>query len=116
MATHALPQRSVTKASRSLASRGGAARTFGSLVAVTALLFLCCGVYLIGDALAHPVAAHDAGVLTGACTIALASILLFYLLKPNPSRHLTGRDPRGQGEEPTTTFTTPSNSSGGDTV
>jgi hypothetical protein len=74
--------------------KSGAARTFGSLVAFLALLFLVCGLYLIGDALAHPVTAHDAGVLTGACTIALASILLFYWLKPNPSRRLTGEDAR----------------------
>ena len=94
MATHALPHRSAVKANRSLASRGGATRTFSSLTAFLALLFLVCGLYLIGDALAHSVTAHDAGVLAGACTIALASILLFYLLKPNPSRRLTGEDGR----------------------
>jgi len=92
--TRALPHRPEMKASRSLASRAGPARTFGGLVAFAALLFLCCGTYLIGDALAHPVTAHDAGVLTGACTIALASILLFYLLKPSPSRRLVPGDTR----------------------
>lgn len=87
-----LPHRSGMKTSRSLASRAGLARTFGGVVAFAALLFLCCGTYLIGDALAHPVVAHDASVLTGACTIALASILFFYLLKPNPSRRSVAAD------------------------
>ena len=90
----AIPHRSESKASRSLATRAGPARTFGGVVAFAALLFLCCGTYLIGDALTHPVVAHDASVLTGACTIALASILLFYLLKPNPSRRLVYEDTR----------------------
>jgi hypothetical protein len=92
--TRALAHRSELKTSGSLATRAGPARTFGGLVAFTALLFLCCGTYLIGDALTHPVAAHDSSVLTGACTIALASILFFYLLKPNPSRRLVQEEPR----------------------
>jgi hypothetical protein len=94
MSTHALPHRPAAKSSRNLAVRGGPARTFGGLLGFAALLFLCCGVYLIGDALTHPVTEHDASVLAGACTIALASILFFYLLKPNPSRRLTPGDPR----------------------
>jgi hypothetical protein len=47
----------------------------------TALLFLCCAIYLLAGPLVDPVASHDAGVLVGAFAIALASILLLYLAK-----------------------------------
>ena len=103
MSTRALPHRSnspaishrsTLKARRSLAARADPARTFGGLLAFAALLFLVCGLYLIGDAIIHPVVAHDVGVLTGACTIALGAILFFYLLKPNPSRRLSQRNDR----------------------
>jgi hypothetical protein len=55
------------------------------LLAFAAALFLCCGVYLIAEPLIHPLTAHDAGVIVGAFTLALAVILLFYLVKPGAS-------------------------------
>ncbi|MGB9467060.1 MAG: hypothetical protein WBR10_18280 [Candidatus Acidiferrum sp.] len=68
-----------------LVIRGGLARTFGSLVSFLAVLFLILGLYLLGDAFAHPLDAQAAGVLAAAFSITLAAILFYYLLKP---RHL----------------------------
>jgi len=72
-----------------LVIRGGLARTFGSLASFLAVLFLFGGLYLLGDALEHPLAAQAAGVLAAAFSITLASILLYFLFKP---RH--GQRPR----------------------
>lgn len=92
--TRVLPHRSSWKADRTLVVRAGAARTFGGLVAFIAALFLGCGVYLIGDAFAHPVTAHDSGVLGGALASALGSVLFFYLLRPGRTRHAGRGVPR----------------------
>jgi hypothetical protein len=92
--TRVLPHRSPWKASRTLVVRGGAARTFGGLVAFIAALFLGGGLYLIGDAFVHPVTAHDTGVLGGALTIALGAVLFFYLLRPGGTHHAGRSVPR----------------------
>jgi hypothetical protein len=68
--------------SKSLVVRGGVARTFGSLACFLAITFLGAGAYIIADAFANPVAAEAAALLAAAFIIALASIILFYLLKP----------------------------------
>jgi hypothetical protein len=75
--------------SKPLVIRGGLARTFGSLVIFLAVLFLCLGFYLLGDAFIHPLDAQALAVLGAALSITLASILLYFLLKP---RH--GQRPR----------------------
>jgi riboflavin transporter FmnP len=72
-----------------LVIRGGLARTFGSLASFLAVLFLVGGLYLLGDAFEHPLDAQAAAVLAAAFSITLASILLYFLLKP---RH--GQRPR----------------------
>ena len=69
---------------RALVTRSHPARTFAGLAVFTALLFLFSGIYLIAKPLLHPVEEQDIGVIAGAFTIALASILLFYLVKPAP--------------------------------
>ncbi len=68
--------------SKPLVIRGGLARTFGSLVIFLAVLFLCLGFYLLGDAFIHPLDAQALAVLGAALSITLASILLYFLLKP----------------------------------
>jgi len=67
---------------KSLAARGGLARTFGGLAIFLVLTFLCAGIYLLEDAVANPLAAQAAALIFGAFIIALAAILLFYLLRP----------------------------------
>jgi hypothetical protein len=68
--------------SKSLVVRGGVARTFGSLACFLAITFLGGGAYIIADTFANPVAAEAAALIAAAFIIALASIILFYLLKP----------------------------------
>src|SRR6266436_1264604 len=66
----------------SLAVRGGLVRTFGGLATFLVLTFLCAGIYLLEDAVANPLAAQAAALIFSAFIIALAAILLFYLLRP----------------------------------
>ncbi len=67
---------------KSLAVRGGLARTFGGLVSFLAVTFLCAGFYILDDAFANPLGAQAVALLAAAVIIALATVLLFYLLKP----------------------------------
>jgi hypothetical protein len=67
---------------KSLAVRGGLARTFGGLVSFLAVTFLCTGIYILDDAFANPLAAQAVALVGAAFIIALATILLFYLFKP----------------------------------
>jgi hypothetical protein len=70
------------RASKSLAIRAGLARTFGSLVGFVVVTFLCWGFYILADAFAHPILAGAAAVISAAFIIALAAILLSFLIKP----------------------------------
>ena len=72
-----------------LVIRGGLARTFGGLASFLAVLFLLLGLYLLGDGFQHPLDAQASGVLAAAFSIALAAILLYFVIKP---RH--GQRPR----------------------
>jgi Na+/melibiose symporter-like transporter len=65
-----------------LPSLGGLARTFGTMASFLAALLLIPGLYLIEDALAHPLEAQGAGLIAGAFIIALASLMLFFVFKP----------------------------------
>lgn len=67
---------------KSLAVRGGLVRTFGGLATFLVLTFLCSGIYILEDTFADPLAAQAAALIFGAFIIALASILLYYLIKP----------------------------------
>jgi hypothetical protein len=67
---------------KSLAVRGGLARTFGGLVSFLAVTFLCAGFYILDDAFTNPLGAQAVALLAAAVIIALATVLLFYLLKP----------------------------------
>jgi hypothetical protein len=69
-------------APKSLVIRGGLVRTFGGLATFLVLTFFCAGIYLLRDAVANPLAAQAATLIFGAFIIALATILLFYLLRP----------------------------------
>jgi hypothetical protein len=76
--------------------RGGLARTFGGLASFLAVIFLCGGIYILEDALSNPVAAEAVAVIAGAFSIALATILLFYVLKPSARQHSVGDQPRSR--------------------
>ena len=70
---------------KSLAARGGLVRTFGGLATFLVLTFLCAGIYLLEDAVTNPLAAQAAALIFSAFIIALAAILLFYLVRPENS-------------------------------
>lgn len=76
-----------------LVVRGGLVRTFGGLASFLAAIFLAWGIYILDDALANPIAAQAAAVIAAASSIALATILLFYLLKP--VKKVSGAVPHG---------------------
>lgn len=73
---------SSVRAPRSLAVRGGLARTFGGLAAFTVLTFLGAGVYILRDTVANPLNQEGPALIGAAFLITLAAILLFFLIKP----------------------------------
>jgi hypothetical protein len=81
---------SYARPSRSLVVRGSLARTFGGLACFLALTFLCAGIYALADALANPIEAQAVAVIAGAFTIALATTLLFYVIKPRKRSKAAG--------------------------
>jgi hypothetical protein len=62
--------------------RAGLARTFGSLGSFTAIIFLGAGIYLLREAFADPLTAQSVGVISGAVVIALATMLIYFLVSP----------------------------------
>jgi len=75
-------RRSRSHRSKPLVVRAGLTRTFGGLATFLAVLFLIAGLYILNDALSNPVQAQAGAMIAGAFSIALATILFFYLLKP----------------------------------
>jgi hypothetical protein len=67
---------------KSLVVRGGLVRTFGGLASFLGLTFLCWGLSILRDALANPLDAGAAALISGACIFTLAAMLLFFLIKP----------------------------------
>jgi hypothetical protein len=65
---------------KSLSSRGGLLKTFGSLAGFLAFVLLAIGGYLVKDQVANPVQAHAATLLFAALAISAALILLYGLL------------------------------------
>jgi len=91
---------SSVRPSKSLAVCAGLARTFGSLAGFVVVTFLCWGLYILADAFAHPIEAGAAAVISAAFIIALAAMLLFFLIKPqrrfwtaSPDRPLDSASP-----------------------
>ena len=82
MRRRAIHRASGAHASKSLAIRAGLVRTFGSLAGFVVVTFLCWGLYILADAFAHPIEAGAAAVISAAFIIALAAMLLFFLIKP----------------------------------
>lgn len=91
-----------------LVVRAGLSRTFGSLVGFAAFAFLFFGIYLLTDAFAHPVDAQAGGLIVAALSIALAALLLFYLLKPQRTAGLLAQPPDDPESGRTESFAPPS--------
>lgn len=69
-------------ASKPLAVRGGLVRTFGGLAGFVVVTFLCGGFYILQDAFADPLNETAVAVMSAAFIIALAAVLLFFLVRP----------------------------------
>lgn len=80
------------RSSKPLVVRAGLARTFGGLAGFVVLTFLCSGLYILEDAFANPLEAGAAAVITGAVILALAAVLLFFLIKPRKGPRTTRLD------------------------
>lgn len=83
-------------APKSLAVRGGLVRTFGGLATFLVVTFFCSGIYILEDAFADPLAAQAAALIFGAFIIALATILLYYLIRPRTEPRRMRKEPRGR--------------------
>jgi hypothetical protein len=82
---------SSARAPKSLVLRGGLARTFGGLAGFIVVTFLGAGVYILQDALANPLNEGGPAVICAAFMIALAAILLLFLIKPRKRPRTTSR-------------------------
>ena len=73
---------SLARSPKPLIVRAGLARTFGSLGSFTAIIFLGAGIYLLREAFSDPLTAQSVGVISGAVVIALATMLIYFLVSP----------------------------------
>jgi hypothetical protein len=75
-----------------LVVRGGLARTFGGLAGFIVVTFLCWGLYILEDAFSNPRNAGAAPVISAAFIIAVAAMLLFFLVKPGKRSRTTSHE------------------------
>jgi hypothetical protein len=87
---------------KSLTARGGLARTFGGLAGFIVVTLLFAGFYILQDAFANPLTGGAAALISAAFIIALAAVLLFFLIKPRTipratshTRSINAADPAG---------------------
>ncbi len=92
-----------------LVVRASLPRTFWSLGAFVELGLIFCGVYLLAEASLKPLEADQASILSAGVILALASVLLFYMIRPRRRQAL--RRPEAlcrlhdrSGELPLTSF------------
>jgi hypothetical protein len=87
-----IPHASSVRPPKSLVARGGLARTFGGLAGFIVVTFFCGGLYILEDAFANPLNAGAAAVISAAFIIALAAMMLFFLVKPRTRPRTTSLD------------------------
>jgi len=88
---------------KSLAARGGLARTFGGLAAFAAVILLAAGLYFLQDAFSNPLEGTTVAVIVAAFMIAMEALLLYFLLKP--VKRTRPRPLKGRSQVPATQFT-----------
>jgi|SRR5271163_43801 hypothetical protein len=84
-------------------------RTFRGLALFTLFGLICCGCYLLMDAISSPLEANQTAVLVSAAMLGLAIVLLFHMLSPFRraalgKRSETGKRRNGPEEAPLTPF------------
>lgn len=72
-----------------LAARASLPRTFWSLGAFVEFGLIFCGVYLLAEAGLKPLEADQASIISAGVILALASVLLFYMIHPRRRQVLT---------------------------
>ena len=72
-----------------LAARASLPRTFWSLGAFVEFGLLFCGVYLLAEASIKPLEADQASIISAGVILALASVLLFYMIRPRRKQVLS---------------------------
>lgn len=72
-----------------LVVRASLPRTFWSLGAFVELGLIFCGVYLLAEASLKPLEADQVSVISAGVILALASVLLFYMIRPRRKQVLT---------------------------
>lgn len=77
-----------------LVVRASLPRTFWSLGAFVELGLFSCGFYLLVKASLEPLEADEVSILGAGVILALATVLLFYMIRPHRSEALTRRDER----------------------
>jgi len=77
-----------------LVVRGSLPRTFWSLGAFVELGLFSCGFYLLAEVSLEPLEADGVSILGAGVILALASVLLFYMIRPHRREALTRRDGR----------------------
>jgi type VI protein secretion system component VasK len=65
-----------------LVVRASLPRTFWSLGAFVELGLIFCGVYLLAEASLKPLEADQVSIISAGVILALASVLLFYMIRP----------------------------------
>jgi hypothetical protein len=65
-----------------LVVRGSLQRTFWSMGIFAEAALLFCGLYLLAESILRPLEANGWAILGAGVTLALASVLLFYLVSP----------------------------------
>ena len=79
--------------------QAGVARTFGGLGSFLAVIFLGSGIHLLQESFSDPLRAQAVGLIAGAFIIALATILIYFILTPR-KRFETEKSRRTQVHTP----------------
>src|SRR5271157_2970111 len=79
-----------------LVVRASLPRTFWSLGAFVEIGLIFCGIYLLAEAILKPLEADQASIIGAGVMLSLASVLLFFLIRPHRKEVLARPDaPRG---------------------
>ena len=81
MATFSPYTTRLSRKARSFQLRAGVAKTFGSLFVVLSALLVLPGALFLHDAVAHPLTADATQVLMGSTFLAIALLLVVYLVR-----------------------------------
>ncbi len=82
------------RCSTPLVVRASLPRTFRGLCAFVEIGLLSCGIYLLAEVSLKPLEADQVSILGAGVLLALASVLLFYLVRPHRREALTRPDER----------------------